>query len=83
MSLFIRENEKVQHPARPLARTNLSGIQFLTFNMLQSMIPKDHKNITTLNEVRGNFLRAVTRYLTPAVEDVEFSSQHIKRVFAV
>jgi hypothetical protein len=48
LNLYMRDNEKVQHPSRPQAPVwvVLSSQHLI---VLASMIPKDQKNITTLN----------------------------------
>jgi hypothetical protein len=46
-SLYMRDNEKVQHHSRPRS-SGLSCTQFQHLKVLESMIPKDQKNIITL-----------------------------------
>jgi hypothetical protein len=56
LSLYMRNNEYLQHPSSPLApaRAVLSSQQLI---VLESMIPNDQKNITTLKWSTDNFLQ--------------------------
>jgi hypothetical protein len=58
------DNEKVQHPSSPIELA-WAVLDYQHLKRMESMIPKDQKNITT-REVRDIFT-AATQHLTLAV----------------
>jgi hypothetical protein len=65
LSLYMRDNEYVQHPSRPLAPA-WAVLKSQHLMVLASIIPKDQKNITTLKWSTGQLFTAATQHLTPA-----------------
>jgi hypothetical protein len=66
LSLYMRDNEIMQHPTRLLAPA-WAVFNYQHLIVLASMIPKDQKNITTLKGSTGQLFTAATWHLTPAV----------------
>ena len=55
------------------SRTDLSGIQFTILRVLESLIPKDRKNITTLRWSKATFY-ITTQHLPPTVCYLELTN---------
>ena len=61
----MKDNEKCNIFHAP--STGLSGIQFWTLNVLESMIPKDKKKYNTTEMKSGRLFTVATKHFTPAV----------------
>jgi hypothetical protein len=61
LSLYMKDNEYVQHSSRPQA-PSWAALNSQHLLVLASMIPKDQKNITSLKWSTGQPLTAATQH---------------------